>query len=252
MSSVPAEVVVDAAEPREQTQARVVHVWDLPLRIFHWSLVIAIAAAYITGEFGGSEWAHWHGRIGAFVLALLVFRVIWGFIGTHNARFLNFLPTPARIAAYLRGAWRGVGHNPLGALSVIALLSLVAAQVFTGLFANDDISFAGPWSSWVDKATSDRLTGWHQQLFNLLAGLVGLHVLAILFYLLVRKANLVAPMITGKRVLSADHPTAAISYLKVRFLVAVSVAVTVSWLAFRDSAAPQAEANTPPAATADW
>src|SRR5690349_7004915 len=135
MSSVPLDAIADEAEAREQAQARVVQVWDLPLRIFHWGLVLAIAAAYATGGFGGSELANWHGRIGAFVRALLVFRVIWGFIGAQNARFPNFVPTPARVAAYLKGAWRGVGHNPLGALSVIALLLLVAAQVFTGLFA---------------------------------------------------------------------------------------------------------------------
>ena len=229
----------------------VVQVWDLPLRLFHWALVIAIAAAYVTAEFGGSEWAQWHGRIGGFVLALLVFRVVWGIIGTHHARFRTFVPTPARIAAYLRGEWRGAGHNPLGALSVLALLLLVAAQVLTGLFSNDDISFAGPWSSWIDKSSSDALTGWHQQLFYLLAGCIGLHVLAILFYLLVRKSNLVTPMITGKRWLASVEPITTIN-LRRRFVVAVSVAAAVAWLAFRDAPALATETVAPPASTADW
>lgn len=248
MSSVPLETLTDAGD-RTPEQGRIVQVWDLPLRIFHWTLVIAIVAAYLTAEFGGSEWMQWHGRIGALVLALLVFRVIWGVIGTHHARFRAFMPTPARMAAYLSGAWRSAGHNPLGALSVIALLILVGAQVLTGLFSNDDISFAGPWSSWVDKTLSDWLTGWHQQLFHVLAGFIGLHVLAILFYLLVRKANLVTPMITGKRRLQSCEPVPAIDLWR-RFAVAVALAATVAWLAFVPE--QPTETAAPAAPTADW
>jgi cytochrome b len=250
MSSVPLETITDAAE-QTQASGRVVQVWDLPLRIFHWTLVIAIVAAYLTAEYGGSEWMQWHGRIGAFVLALLVFRVVWGIIGTHHARFRTFVPTPARIAAYLSGAWQSAGHNPLGALSVIALLILVGAQVLTGLFANDDIAFAGPWSSWIDKASSDWLTGWHQQLFYVLSGFIGLHVLAVLFYLLVRKSDLVTPMITGKRWHASAEPMPAIN-LRRRLAFAVSVAAAVAWLAFRDAPAPPIDTAAPPASTADW
>lgn len=252
MSSVPLDTVAPAAEQPGREHGRVVQVWDLPLRIFHWSLVIAITAAYVTGEFGGSQWAHWHGRIGAFVLALLVFRLIWGIIGTHHARFRSFVPTPGRIVAYLRGSWEGAGHNPLGALSVLALLLLLAAQVLTGLFSNDDISFAGPWSNWIDKTTSDWLTGWHQQLFNGLAGLVGLHLVAILFYFVARRQNLVAPMITGERVLAGGESVEPVSNLRARFLLAVSVAVAVTWFAFRDSPVPPDPSAAPSAATADW
>lgn len=233
-------------------RTRVVQVWDLPLRIFHWVLVIAIAAAYVTAEFGGSEWAQWHGRIGCFVLALLVFRVVWGFIGTPHARFRNFVPTPARIATYVSGRWKGAGHNPLGALSVIALLLLLAAQVVTGLFANDDIAFAGPLSGWVGKGTSDHLTGWHQQLFYVLASVIALHLVAILFYLLVRGSNLIAPMITGKKVITAAEPPVVLEHLRWRFAAAVIIATTVSWLAFKDSSSPRADTAPPPAATADW
>lgn len=231
---------------------RVVQVWDLPLRIFHWLLVIAIVAAYVTAEFGGSAWADWHGRIGSFVLALLVFRVLWGFIGTQHARFLNFLPTPARIRAYVAGRWQGAGHNPLGALSVIALLLLVAAQVVTGLFSNDDITFSGPLADLVGKGTSDRLTGWHQELFYVLAAFIGLHLLAIVCYWLIRKSNLVAPMITGKKVLATGESPRATRHLAWRFAAAVIVAAAMSWLTFRDSSSPQAETVAPPAATPDW
>lgn len=253
MNSVPIEVGADSAAEGRSHRVRVVQVWDLPLRIFHWALVVAIVAAYVTAEFGVSEWAEWHGRIGSFVLALLVFRVVWGFIGTQHARFGNFLPTPARIAAYLRGRWQRAGHNPLGALSVIALLLLVAAQVFTGLFANDDIAFAGPLSDLVGKSTSNQLTGWHQQIFYLLASCIGLHILAILFYLLVRKSNLVSPMITGKQAVVSGEPSASVpQHLAWRFVAAVFVAAMVAWPTFRDSSSVHAETVAPPAATADW
>ena len=251
MSAIPIEASAGAAAKDSPQRTGTVQVWDLPLRIFHWALVLAIVAAYVTAEFGGSEWAQWHGRIGAVVLALLVFRLVWGFIGTHHARFASFAPTPSRIAAYLRGRWQRAGHNPLGALSVFALLFVVAAQVTTGLFANDDIAFAGPWSDWVSQSTSDRLTGWHQQIFYVLAGFIGLHLVAILFYLLIRKSNLVSPMITGKQAVVAAPP-AATKHLTARFIVAVLIAVATSWLAFRDAPTARAEAATPPAATADW
>lgn len=242
------EIPADGNSHRRRT----VQVWDLPLRIFHWVLVIAIAAAYVTAEFGGSEWAQWHGRIGCFVLALLVFRVIWGFIGTQHARFRSFVPTPTRIARYLAGRWQGAGHNPLGALSVIALLLLLAAQVVTGLFANDDIAFAGPLSDWIGKSTSDRLTSWHQQLFYVLASVIGLHLVAVLFYLLFRQSNLIAPMITGNKVIATSEPPLELENLRWRFVAAVIVATTISWLAFKDSSSPRADTAPPPAATADW
>lgn len=254
MSAIPIEAGRDAATAQGGLNgARVVQVWDLPLRIFHWTLVVAIAAAYVTAEFGGSEWARWHGRIGAFVLALLVFRFVWGFIGTQHARFRSFVPTPARVAAYLSGRWQSAGHNPLGALSVIALLLLVAVQIVTGLFANDDISFAGPLSDWVSKGTSDGFTGWHQRIFYVLAGFIGLHLLAILFYLLIRRSNLVSPMISGKKLLATDERVVAPpKQLAWRFLVAVLIAAAVSLLAFRDAPPALAETIAPPAATADW
>lgn len=253
MSAIPIETGTEAAaQGKSHMRVVQVQVWDLPLRLFHWSLAVAIVAAYVTGEFGGSEWAHWHGRIGSFVLALLVFRLVWGFIGTQHARFGNFVPTPVRVIAYLRGRWQGAGHNPLGALSVISLLLLVAAQVVTGLFATDDVAFAGPWSNWIGKSASERLTAWHEQIFYVLAGFICLHMVAILFYLLVRRSNLVAAMITGNKAIAPGEPVAASKPLLWRFLVAVLVATTVSWLSFTDSSSTQAEAVAPAAATADW
>ena len=170
--------------------------WDLPIRLFHWLLAAAIAAAVITANIGGNAMV-WHGRIGLFIAGLIVFRLVWGLIGPTYARFSTFLPTPGSIGAYLRGQWRGIGHNPLGALSVLGLLLMVAIQVGTGLFANDDIAFRGPLFDLVGKDTSDLLTRVHRIAINLLMTLIALHLAAIAFYAHVKKDNLVKPMIRG-------------------------------------------------------
>jgi cytochrome b len=206
-----------------------VKVWDLPLRLFHWALVATVAGAIATGEIGG-EWADWHGRFGLTVLGLWVFRLLWGFVGSGPARFASFFPTPGRLRAYLRGAWEGVGHNPLGALSVFALLAVLAAQVGTGLFANDDIAFEGPLVPFVDKDLSDKLTGWHSRIFYGLAVLIGLHVASVLFHAWVKKHNLVLPMLTGNARVPKDWGvTPAVAGIG-RFTVAALTAGAVAWL----------------------
>jgi cytochrome b len=173
-----------------------VRLWDLPVRIFHWSLVIAVAVAFVTAKLGG-DWMDWHGRAGLAIVALVTFRLVWGVVGSTHARFLSFAPTPSRLRAYLTGRWHGIGHNPLGALSVFGLLGLLAVQAGTGLLSNDDIAFDGPLSGLVDKARSDSLTALHHQLSNVLLVLLGLHILAIAFYLVVKRHNLIKPMVTG-------------------------------------------------------
>jgi len=173
-----------------------IQLWDWPVRVFHWSLLAAVTTAIVTGKLGGA-WMGWHGVAGQVILGLVVFRIVWGFLGSTYARFTTFVPTPARILAYLKGQRHGVGHNPLGALSVLALLGLLAVQATTGLFSNDDIAFTGPLAGFVDEALSLSLTAWHHRLVNVLFALLGLHVLAILFYVHVKKDNLVKPMVTG-------------------------------------------------------
>jgi cytochrome b len=178
----------------------------LPLRIFHWSLVIAVSTAIVTAEIGG-DWMEWHGRAGLTIVGLLVFRLAWGIVGTTHARFFSFAPSPRKIHNYLKGRWQGVGHNPLGALAVFGLLGLLMTQAATGLFANDDIAFTGPLFSLVGEAWSGRLTAWHRQLSDVLFVLIGLHVAAIVFYAIVKRNNLVKPMVTGwKELHSADAP----------------------------------------------
>jgi cytochrome b len=173
-----------------------IRLWDLPTRIFHWLLAICVIAALVSGQIGG-KLIELHAKIGLVIVGLVAFRLVWGFAGSTYARFAHFFPSPARIKAYLNGEWRGLGHNPLGALSVLTLIFLLAAQVLTGLFANDDIAFVGPLYDLIDRALSDRLTGIHHLVSDLLIGLAVLHVAAIAFHVRIKKDNLVKPMLTG-------------------------------------------------------
>lgn len=191
------DLAVSPAVPAEEPALPAVLVWDLPLRVFHWALVALVTAAIATGLAGGA-WMTWHGRAGQAIAGLLVFRLTWGLWGTRYARFAQFLPTPARVWAYLRGRWQGHGHNPLGALSVFAVLALLIFQVTTGLLGNDEIGFAGPWSGWVEEETSLKLTGWHKLAATALYVWLGLHLLAIAVYQLWLKRPLLKAMVTGR------------------------------------------------------
>jgi len=221
-----AQVLSSAAPARIR-----IRLWDLPLRVFHWSLVLAVAVAIVTGELGGS-WMDLHGKAGLAILGLVSFRVVWGLVGSTHARFLSFAPTFPRIRAYLKGQWRGVGHNPLGALSVFALLGLLATQAATGLFSNDDISFSGPLFALIDEALAGRLTGWHRKLAYVLFGLLALHVAAILAYLRFKRDNLVKPMVTGwKDIEAAPQARSAEKGGPLAFTAALGVALAVVYAA---------------------
>ncbi len=172
------------------------YVWDLPTRLFHWLLVACVIGAFVTAKIGGGLMV-WHGRLGLAIFGLLIFRLIWGVIGSTYARFAAFVRGPNAILAYLLGRWRGLGHNPLGALSVLAMLGLLLAQAMTGLFANDDIAYSGYLASRIDAALSARITSIHHQLEELLIALVALHLGAIIYHVLVKKQKLVKPMLTG-------------------------------------------------------
>lgn len=178
-------------------------VWDLPVRVFHWALVVCVAGSWITHELG-TQWFEWHERLGYATLVLVCFRIAWGFVGPTHARFSSFLRGPAAVARYARGLGKRdghttAGHNPLGGLAVVAMLGLLLFQATTGLFANDEILSAGPLYGHVSDQTSDRLTGLHKKSFDLLLVLVGLHVAAVLFYLLWKRVDLVRPMFTGRK-----------------------------------------------------
>lgn len=190
-----------------------IRVWDLPVRLFHWILVALIAVSIITQGIGGNA-MDWHFRTGYAVLALIAFRLIWGLIGSRYARFSNFAHGPSAIVAYLRGTSAGAadkyhGHNPIGSLSVFALLGILLLQAASGLFANDDIASEGPLVKFISKELSDRLTWFHTEISAwIVYFLIGLHVAAIAFYYIAKRQNLVAPMITGDKQVDVDAPAA--------------------------------------------
>ncbi len=214
-----------------------VRVWDLPTRLFHWTLVTAVSGALATAWIPGIP-IEWHARFGYAILTLLVFRLVWGLVGGYWSRFAAWRPTPARLVAYLRGRPHPddrIGHSPLGTLSVIVILLTLAAQVGTGLVGDDEIAFTGPLNRFVSTATGLAATAWHKDLGKLLViGLIALHVSAILFYLLVRRNNLIGPMIHGDK--PAEAATAAMPARddrRTRLLALVVVALSaggVGWL----------------------
>jgi cytochrome b len=176
-------------------------VWDLPIRLFHWLLAALIAFSWWSVHHNHTDWHIWSGCA---ILTLLIFRLLWGFVGSSTARFSSFVRGPGSIAAYLRGRWSGIGHTPLGALSVIALLLAVSVQVALGLFAEDeDGIYMGPLSHLVSTDTSDKVRDIHELWFNVILGLTILHVVAIIFYRW-RGKHLTKPMITGRAELPLD------------------------------------------------
>lgn len=202
-------------------------VWDLPTRLFHWLLVIAVGSAYLTGENGGN-WLVWHERLGLVIVGLVVFRLIWGFAGSTYARFATFVRGPAAIRAYLAGQWQGLGHNPLGALAVLGLLALLALQLSSGLFAqNDDSGIVGPFHALVSDQFGSIATRLHHKIFDLLLILIGLHIAAIVFYTRVKKDNLVKPMLVGHKEVSTGQGARGGSLAA--FIIALLIALAVSY-----------------------
>ena len=214
-----------------------VRVWDLPTRLFHWALFIAVVCLVITGKVGGNAMV-WHFRLGYVVFTLLAFRLVWGLVGGHWSRFANFIYSPAVVLRYLRGQsgsheHHEVGHSPLGAFSVFALLGVLTAQVATGLVADDEIANTGPLIKFVSGATSSVATSWHKTWGQwLIVTLAALHVAAIVFYLVRRRRNLVHPMIVGDKPLPAGVPASA-DHWTARGLAAALLTlcgVGVAWL----------------------
>jgi cytochrome b len=189
-------------------------VWDLPLRLFHWSLVLGVVALVITAKVGGNAMV-WHVRLGLIALALLVFRLAWGFVGSHWSRFANFALSPASLREYLHGSAgpQGlfeIGHSPPGALAVTAMLCVLAVQVATGLVADDEVATVGPLNRFVSGAFADRASAWHHHWGQwLIYLLVASHIAAVLYYLRVRRTNLIRPMIDGDKALPAGAPASA-------------------------------------------
>lgn len=180
-----------------------VRIWDLPTRLFHWLLVVAVSGALVSQYLGGTAMA-WHFRFGYLALTLVGFRVIWGLIGSRHARFASFVRGPKAILHYLRGGATSdnaePGHNPLGALSVLAMLGVIGLQAGSGLFASDDIAAQGPLAKWINQGLSEQI-GWLHVEYGakLIYGLICLHLAAIAYHRLRHHVNLVWPMISGDK-----------------------------------------------------
>ncbi len=181
---------------------RATRVWDLPTRIFHWSLLVCILGLFITVNVGGN-WMQWHFRFGYAVFTLLLFRIVWGVVGGRWSRFGSFIYAPSTVLAYLKGQGKpehSVGHNPMGAGSVFAVLGVLLLQVASGLFSDDDVAFQGPLAKFVSNARVSTATWYHKELGSkVLIALIVLHIAAILFYLYRKKENLIGPMLDGDK-----------------------------------------------------
>jgi len=177
-------------------------VWDVPTRLFHWTLVALIAFSWWSAEEHHTDWHIWSGIA---VLTLLTFRMLWGLFGSSTARFRNFIRGPSAVASYMRGEWRGTGHSPLGALSVIALLGLIAVQLTLGLFSSDEDGLvSGPLASFISSGASEEATDLHEDFFNGLLVFIGIHVAAVIFYWFAKRQNLIGPMLTGRAELDPE------------------------------------------------
>ncbi|MEZ5508369.1 MAG: cytochrome b/b6 domain-containing protein [Gammaproteobacteria bacterium] len=206
-----------------------IQVWDWPVRVFHWSMVLVVAGAIATGLIGGNA-MEYHGQLGVALSGLLGFRLAWGVVGTRTARFISFVRGPQAILQSLRGQWRGIGHNPLGALSVLALLGVFGFQAVSGLFTNDDIAFNGPLRKLVSKEFSDIITGIHHSMLPFLIALIVLHVGAIMFYRVVKKEDLVRPMLRGWKPADADaarQQNSPLNWLALIIAMAVGIGCAV-------------------------
>jgi cytochrome b len=212
-----------------------VRVWDWPVRVFHWTLLALVVASVVTAKAGGA-WMDWHMRSGYAILALLAFRIAWGFAGTRWARWSSFVRGPAAALRYARTLVASphetsVGHNPIGGYMVVALVVALLLQAVTGLFANDDILTEGPLAKFASKALSDRLTSLHHLNEKVVYVLVGLHVAAVLFHRVRFDERLVTAMITGVKKLPERFAGEGIGATPhARAVAIVAVAAAVVWV----------------------
>lgn len=211
-----------------------VRVWDAPTRLFHWLLAFSIPAMWWTATTGG-PWLMWHKRLGLLVCALIIFRLLWGFAGSQTARFRNFVPGKTTMQRYLKGELQEheqPGHNPLGALSVFALLALVIVQLVTGLLAPDNNTWLNPGylNHLVSESTASTAYSIHLTLFWVLVGVIALHIAAVFGYLIFKKHNLIRPMVTGfKNLTQPVNPPLKFAGFGV-FILCVAISAAVVYL----------------------
>lgn len=207
-------------------------IWDPTVRLFHWLLVVLIAFSWWSGEQHDMER---HRLSGYAILALLVFRVFWGFAGPRTARFSSFVRGPAAVLAYMKGLGSRTGHaadghNPLGGWSVVAMIAVIGFMVVAGLFSVDVDGFeSGPLADYVSFDQGRTAAGLHETVFNAILALVALHALAVAFYLVWKRQNLVHPMITGRRKARPGEDAAELRWSPVLALVGIALAVAIAW-----------------------
>ena len=231
-----------ASDLREQIPH--VRVWDAPTRLFHWTIVILVFVSWLSADQG---FMTVHLCSGLALLALLLFRVGWGLVGSTTARFSDFLHPPRAVFGYFKGMRSGekhvyAGHNPAGGLMVAAMILVLLAQAVTGLFANDGLHFSGPLALLVSDDVSTWLTKLHGTIFNLILLLIWCHVVAIGFYLFVKRENLVKAMVTGRKPHTHVPADARIaftrSYIALLLLLLVLTAGGVAWFMIQGGAFP--------------
>lgn len=216
-------------------------VWDLPVRVMHWLLALAVAGAWLS-HYDLTDWFFFHAMCGYVILVVTITRIVWGIVGTHHARFANFVRGPRFVIRYLvdRGnAQSTVGHNPVGALMVLLLLALLLAQATTGLFANDQIANVGPLFGYIRTVTSDKLTGVHRVLANVIVTCVCLHIAAVLAHYVFKRENLILPMVTGRKPPESVPQNLAIANSRLRIAAAIA-AIVIALLALIIYSAPEA------------
>jgi cytochrome b len=218
-------------ESAPTSRDRRVPIWDLATRLFHWLVVALIAAAYVTWRL---NWMEWHARIGEAVLALVLFRLLWGFFGSDSARFGSFLASPGRAARHLatflkREPDRQVGHNPAGGWMVLLFIGLMLGETLSGLYVMNDVADEGPLTEVTPARIADAITALHGLLWDALLAAVALHLAAILLYAVAKRQNLVRPMISGWKTLPASVPAPRLAgSLRALVLLGVSAAAAAA------------------------
>ena len=214
---------------------RKITIWDAPTRLFHWLAAALVAAAYVTWRL---DWMDWHARVGYALLALVLFRLLWGFFGSETARFARFLASPRAAARHLahifrREPDRQLGHNPAGGWMVILLLALLLGETLTGVYVNNDVADEGPLTEIVPAPIANLIDALHTVFWWTLLVAVALHVLAIGIYWALKRQNLVLPMITGRKTLPPDtQPPALAGPLRALVIFAGSVLVAAALVTF--------------------
>jgi len=205
-------------------------VWDIYIRLFHWLLVLGISYQWVSMEVLDDAMEN-HALVGYGLLALLLWRIIWGFVGPASVRFSYFLPTPKTLICYLQAKPRPIyaSHNPLGSLAVFAFLSLIIIQVLSGLFMTDDIFFSGPLLGWLDKDLENWIQGLHDIVFELLVVLIVVHIVAVLWHVFQTEPYLITAMVDGKKP-QTNLPSMNAMQIHCRAIISLGVAVALVYI----------------------